>query len=113
MFTDRLTLRAWLLILPLVVVMLAVIGWPLADTVRLSFTDARLVGTGGASVGSENYADMLSSRNFRKALPTVVNATLWRLIYNPEYGSLIVALGVLAPLARAAGRHPGGLGGVA
>ncbi|KAA8613209.1 carbohydrate ABC transporter permease [Salipiger aestuarii] len=137
MFTDRLTLRAWVLMLPLLVVMLAVIGWPLADTVRLSFTDARLVGTGGAFVGVENYTGMLGSRNFRKALaatltfsvwsvaaelclgvlvglllnqrfygrallralmilpwalPTVVNATLWRLIYNPEYGALNAAL---------------------
>ena len=39
-----LTTRAWLLMLPLLVVMIAVIGWPLYDTVRLSFTNARLVG---------------------------------------------------------------------
>ncbi|WP_428929512.1 carbohydrate ABC transporter permease [Marinibacterium sp. SX1] len=137
MFTDRLTLRAWLLMLPLVAVMVAVIGWPLADTVRLSFTDARLVGTGGEFVGLDNYTRMLGSRNFARALwatltftfwsvgaelvlgvlvglllnqrfhgrtllralmilpwalPTVVNATLWRLIYNPEYGALNAAL---------------------
>ncbi len=33
------------------------------------------------------------------ALPTIVNATLWRLIYNPEYGALNAALtqtGILA-----------------
>ncbi|MDO6587380.1 sugar ABC transporter permease [Salipiger sp. 1_MG-2023] len=133
MFSDRLTLRAWLLMLPLLAVMLAVIGWPLADTVRLSFTDARLVGTGGDFVGLANFEKMLGSRNFMNALkatltfsvwsvgaelvlgvlvglllnqrfygrtllralmilpwalPTVVNATLWRLIYNPEYGAL-------------------------
>ena len=41
------TTRAWLLMLPLLVVMIAVIGWPLVDTVGLSFTDAKLVGTGG------------------------------------------------------------------
>jgi multiple sugar transport system permease protein len=115
----------------------AVIGWPLADTVRLSFTDARLVGTSGHFVGIDNYARMLASSNFRStltttalfavisvaaemvlgvaaalllnqnfhgraivralmilpwALPTVVNATLWRLIYNPEYGALNAAL---------------------
>ena len=32
------------------------------------------------------------------ALPTVVNATLWRLIYNPEYGalnSLLLQLGLI------------------
>ncbi|MBK5570799.1 carbohydrate ABC transporter permease [Ensifer sp. 2YAB10] len=131
------TTRAWLLMLPLLVVMIAVIGWPLIDTVRLSFTDAKLVGTEGTFVGFGNYAKMLGGSNFQRAfitttwfavvsvtaemvlgvlaalllnqqfrgrtalralmilpwaLPTVVNATLWRLIYNPEYGALNAAL---------------------
>lgn len=129
--------RAWLLMLPLLVVMTAVIGWPLIDTVRLSFTDAKLVGTEGGFVGTANYIKMLGGSNFQRALvtttwfavisvaaemvlgvlaalllnqqfrgrtalralmilpwalPTVVNATLWRLIYNPEYGALNAAL---------------------
>lgn len=123
--------------LPLLVVMLAVVGWPLADTVRLSFTDARLVGSGGRYVGLENYRRIFAAPAFWRslsvttefavisvtaelvlgvlaallldqrfagrnilrglmilpwALPTVVNATLWRLIYNPEYGALNAAL---------------------
>ena len=131
------TTRAWLLMLPLLAVMIAVIGWPLIDTVRLSFTDAKLVGTEGAFVGFDNYAKMLGGSSFQRAfitttwfavvsvtaemvlgvlaalllnqqfrgrtalralmilpwaLPTVVNATLWRLIYNPEYGALNAAL---------------------
>lgn len=131
------TTRAWLLMLPLLVVMIAVIGWPLVDTVRLSFTDAKLVGTEGSFVGLDNYAKILGGSNFQRALvtttwfavvsvtaemvigvlaalllnqqfrgrtalralmilpwalPTVVNATLWRLIYNPEYGALNAAL---------------------
>jgi multiple sugar transport system permease protein len=129
--------RAWLLMLPLLVVMTAVIGWPLVDTVRLSFTDAKLVGTEGGFIGPANYIRMLTGSNFQRALvtttwfavisvaaemvlgvlaalllnqqfrgrtalralmilpwalPTVVNATLWRLIYNPEYGALNAAL---------------------
>lgn len=144
MSSTWLTTRAWLLMLPLLVVMVAVIGWPLAETVRLSFTDARLVGTGGEYVGFANYAKMLTSSQFQRtlwttlwfavtsvsiemvigvlaalllnqrfygrtvlralmilpwALPTVVNATLWRLIYNPEYGAMNAALtqtGVIA-----------------
>jgi multiple sugar transport system permease protein len=104
---------------------------------RLSFTDAKLIGSGGAFVGFDNYLKMLSNSNFQRALyattwfavvsvtaemvigvlaalllnqrfygrtvlrallilpwalPTVVNATLWRLIYNPEYGALNAAL---------------------
>lgn len=131
------TTRAWLLMLPLLVVMIAVIGWPLVDTVGLSFTNARLVGTQGSFVGIGNYVRMVSGSNFQRtlittaefavtsvfaemvlgvaaalllnqnfkgrtllralmilpwALPTVVNATLWRLIYNPEYGALNAAL---------------------
>jgi len=137
---SYLTTRAWLLMLPLLTVMVAVIGWPLVDTVALSFTDAKLVGTAGNFVGVGNYAKMLASSNFRStltttalfavisvtaemalgvaaalllnqqfygraalralmilpwALPTVVNATLWRLIYNPEYGALNAALSQL------------------
>ena len=131
------TTRAWLLMLPLLIVMIAVIGWPLLDTVRLSFTDAKLVGTEGTFVGIDNYAKVLGGSNFQRALmtttwfavisvtaemvigvlaalllnqqfrgrtalralmilpwalPTVVNATLWRLIYNPEYGALNAVL---------------------
>jgi multiple sugar transport system permease protein len=137
MTSNWITTRAWLLMLPLLVVMVAIIGWPLIDTVRLSFTDAKLVGTEGNFVGFDNYVKMLSGSNFQRtlitttlfavlsvgaemvigvlaalllnqqfygrsilralmilpwALPTVVNATLWRLIYNPEYGALNAAL---------------------
>lgn len=136
-------MRAWLLMLPLLLVMLAVIGWPFLDTVRLSLTDARLVGTAGDFVGVENFQRLFASTAFWRAfgvttvfavvsvlvemvlgvlvalllfqkfrgrnvlrallilpwaLPTVVNALLWRLIYNPEYGALnalLVQLGLM------------------
>jgi multiple sugar transport system permease protein len=119
--------------LPLLALMVAVIGWPLADTVYVSFTDARLIGTQGQFVGLDNYQRAIAGLPFRAALlitaifalvsvgielvlgvlaallldqefrgrtllrammilpwalPTIVNATLWRLIYNPEYGAL-------------------------
>ena len=134
---NWMTMRAWLLMLPLLAVMTAVIGWPLVDTIRLSFTDAKLVGTGGNFVGFANYIKLIGNSNFQRALittswfdivsvtaemalgvltalllnqqfrgrtalrallilpwalPTVVNATLWRLIYNPEYGALNAVL---------------------
>ncbi len=136
-------LGSWLLMTPLLAVMIAVIGWPLLDTVQLSFTNARLIGTGGQFVGLENYQKALSGMPLRDALvttaifafasvalemllgvlgallldqqfrgrtalrammilpwalPTIVNATLWRLIYNPEYGALnalLTQLGIL------------------
>lgn len=134
---TSMTTRAWLLMLPLLAVMIAVIGWPLVDTIHLSFTDAKLVGTAGNFVGIDNYVKTITGSNFQRtlvttakfaiisvfaemvlgvlaalllnqefrgrtvlrglmilpwALPTVVNATLWRLIYNPEYGALNAAL---------------------
>lgn len=137
MSSTWLTTRAWLLMLPLLVIMIGVIGWPMVDTIRLSFTDTKLVGSQGNFVGIDNYVRMLSSSNFQKslittiwfavisvsaemvigvlaalllnqnfygrtalralmilpwALPTIVNATLWRLIYNPQYGALNAAL---------------------
>ena len=130
-------MRSWLLMLPLLAVMIAVIGWPLADTIYLSFTDARLIGTQGQFVGVVNYQRAITGLPFRNALlitaifalvsvgielvlgvlaallldqefrgrtllrammilpwalPTIVNATLWRLIYNPEYGALSALL---------------------
>ena len=123
--------------LPLLVVILGVVSWPLVRTVALSFTDAGLVASSGTFVGTQNYANNLGSKAFHSAflntawftllsvgaelvlgvlvalllnqqfrgrmllrammilpwaLPTVVNAILWRLIYNPEYGALNSAL---------------------
>ena len=146
------SLRAWLLMVPLLAVMIAVIGWPLADTIHLSFTNARLIGTEGDFVGLANFQKALTGAPFRHALsttatfalisvglemvlgvlaallldqefrgrtalrammilpwalPTIVNATLWRLIYNPEYGalnSLLTQLGIIGELSLMAGR---------
>ena len=143
MHARWISLRAWLLMLPLLAVMVAVVGWPLVDTVNLSFTDARLIGTAGHYVGLANYEKTLTGSPFRSALettaifalssvaieiilgvvaallldqrffgrtllralmilpwalPTIVNGTLWRLIYNPEYGalnSLLTQVGLL------------------
>ena len=61
-------LRSWLLMLPLLAVMIAVIGWPLADTVHLSFTDARLIGTQGQFVGIDNYQRAIAGLPFRDAV---------------------------------------------
>jgi multiple sugar transport system permease protein len=129
--------RAWLLPLPLLLVMASIIGWPLIRTIWISFTDARLLGGVSHWVGWANYhhaftspqirsalfvtaefvaisvsiefvcgvlAGFLLNQNFRGrallralmilpwALPTVVNATMWRLIYQPDFGALNAAL---------------------
>jgi len=127
--------QAWLLLLPMLAIMVAVTGFPLLNTLRLSFTDALLTGrrTEPHWVGWQNFAYVLSDPYFGQAfvrtlyftfvsvgieillgvlvallldrefvgrgivralivlpwaLPTIVNAMLWRLIYAPEFGSL-------------------------
>ena len=122
-----------LLLAPLLIVLLAVIGWPLLDTFWLSFTDARLGGQTGTFVWFDNYLHAFRAPAFRRALfvtvvftvctvaaemliglgvglllnmdlkgqkfmrgllivpwalPTVVNAMCWRVIYNPDFGAL-------------------------
>jgi multiple sugar transport system permease protein len=122
-----------LLLLPLLVVLIAVIGWPLLDTVWLSFTNTPLGGITGEFVGLANYLHAFRSPAFWRALgvtalftvftvgiemmlglgvgllldmdlrgqrfmrallivpwalPTVVNAMAWRVIYNPDFGAL-------------------------
>src|SRR6188474_654777 len=86
-----LTTRAWLLMLPLLVVMIAVIGWPLVDTVGLSFTDAKLVGTAGNFVGVDNYVKMISGSNFQRTLVTTASFAIISVAAE-------MVLGVLAAL---------------
>jgi multiple sugar transport system permease protein len=122
-----------LLLVPLLVVLVAVIGWPLLNTVWLSFTDTRLGGDPGSFVGLHNYVHAFAAPAFRRALfvtalftvgtvgaemliglgvgllldmdlwgskflrgllivpwalPTVVNAMCWRVMYNPDFGAV-------------------------
>ncbi len=53
---------AWLLIAPSLIFILFIVAWPLVETIRLSFTDARLGGENW--VGVENYADLFSDKDF-------------------------------------------------
>jgi multiple sugar transport system permease protein len=134
--------QAWALLLPLLVIIVTVTGYPLISTIRLSFTDASLTGRHVAQhwVGFANYAYVFTDPDFGDAfrrtlyftfvsvgfeillgvlvalllnrefagrtivraimvlpwaLPTIVNAMMWRLIYNPEFGSLNALLSQL------------------
>lgn len=129
---NWMSLRSWLLLTPLLALMTIIIGWPMAKTVAVSFTDAQLLGGDVHWIGLANYQKVLAApafysilwttirfvlisvggefllglgaallldqefrgRNLLRgllilpwALPTVVNATMWRLIYNPDFGA--------------------------
>ncbi|MBO6852265.1 MAG: sugar ABC transporter permease [Marivivens sp.] len=63
---------AWALITPAVIFIGVIVAWPLFETFRLSFTDARL---GGENyVGLENYAELADSRKFQQ---TIVRTFYW------------------------------------
>ena len=129
----------------MLLIMAIVTGFPLVNTVKLAFTDARLTGRQSLVkwVGLENFDYVFTDPNFGAAflrtlhftflsvaaeillgvlvalllnrrfvgraivrallvlplaLPTIVNAIMWRLIYNPEFGSwnaLLLRLGLI------------------
>ena len=57
---------AWLLVAPALLFILVIVAWPLLETFRLSFTNARL---GGESyVGLENYEKLLEKRKFHQTI---------------------------------------------
>jgi len=128
----------------MIIIMGAVIGWPLIQTFVLSLTDSDLMNlTKPAFVGLANFSKALKNPGYLESLkisglfavvvvlsemvlgtsvalllnepfpgrafvrgllilpwavPTTVNAMMWRLIYNPEYGalnSLLFQLGII------------------
>ena len=53
---------AYILIAPAVIYLLCIVGWPLIETFRLSFTNSSIAGED--YVGFENYEKLLSSSKF-------------------------------------------------
>jgi multiple sugar transport system permease protein len=122
------------MIIPMIIIMGIIIGWPLVQTIIFSFTDSGLLDVEPASfVRLKNFTGAFKNSGFLSSLkvsglfalvvvtseviigtavalllneplkgvkvvraflilpwavPTVVNAIMWRLIYNPEYGAL-------------------------
>lgn len=130
---------AWMLFLPLTLIIVLVVGYPFIQTIVLSFTDAKLLSGFLKShwVGFDNYIFALTDVSFLQAvgrtlyftvssvglealfgvlvalllnqhfpgrafcrallvlpwaIPTIVNALMWRLIYQPDFGGLNAAL---------------------
>ena len=65
-------LFAWTLVAPALIFILVIVAWPLAETFRLSFTDARLGGE--TYVGFENYVDLADDRRFHQ---TIIRTFYW------------------------------------
>ena len=70
-FLRSRTLFVWLLITPAALFMFLIVGWPLLETIRLSFTNA---GLGGEQyIGWENYEKLLNNRKY----PGIVGRTFY------------------------------------
>jgi multiple sugar transport system permease protein len=59
---------AYLLLAPLVLIMLLVIGFPLANTVFLSLTNVSIIGSPSRFIGLHNYGTVLSDSRFWTAV---------------------------------------------
>lgn len=79
---------AWMLLAPSILFILVIVAWPLVETLRLSFTDARLGRENW--VGLENYIDLFTDKSFY--------ATVGRTFY---WMALAVTLKLLVGLAGA------------
>jgi trehalose/maltose transport system permease protein len=97
---TRLRVRAaWLFLLPMLVVLAAVAGWPLFRTIWFGFTDAHLADLEGARfIGLTNYAYLLTDPDWWVAVRntlvfTVVSVTLETIL------GMIIALSLNAHFA--------------
>ena len=135
MVWRRRNAMAWLMLSPMVVMVLAVTGYPFVQTIWLGFNERPLVGLHAHTtwVGLQNYTRALGNPDFQDALgrtlyftvisvgaevmlgilvglllnqpfrgravarallvlpiamPTIVSSMMWRIIFNPEFGSL-------------------------
>ena len=83
------TFYAWLLIAPSAFFLIMIVGWPLVETVRLSFTDA---GLGGEKyIGWHNFEKLFNSRKY----PGIVGRTFYWMFLSV---SLKMILGIIGAL---------------
>lgn len=89
---------AWLLISPALLFIVVIVAWPLAETIRLSFTDARLGGENW--VGLENYVDLFTDDDFYE----IVGRTFWWMALSVALKLLIGLIGATLLNAAVPGR---------
>lgn len=89
---------AYPFLLPTVIVLLLVAGWPLVRTIHLGLTDARLgAGAGASFVGLENYQLLLTDPRWWQAARVTVLFTLVSVALETVLG-LVIALALHARL---------------
>ena len=80
---------AWLLIAPAALFLFTIVGWPLIETVRLSFTNA---GLGGEEyIGFYNYERLFSNRKY----PGIVGRTFYWMFLSVSLKMILGTIGAL------------------
>ena len=92
------TFIAYALIAPAAIYILAIVAWPLAETIRLSFTNSSLAGE--EYIGFENYEKMLGSKKFNKI---VIRTFVW-MFFSVSFKLLIGLIGATLLNANLPGR---------
>ena len=92
------TFIAYALIAPAAIYILAIVAWPLAETIRLSFTNSSLAGE--EYIGFENYEKMLGSKKFNKI---VIRTFIW-MFFSVSLKLLIGLIGATLLNANLPGR---------
>jgi multiple sugar transport system permease protein len=99
MRTERSTLIAWAFLAPALIYVLAIVAWPLVQTVILSFTDASLRRTTNW-VGWANY-----DKIFNATFATVIGRTFVWTFFSVAMKMIIGTIGAVLLNAAVPGRH--------
>ena len=92
------TFLAYALIAPAAIYILAIVAWPLAETIRLSFTNSGLAGED--YIGLENYEKMMGSKKFNKI---VIRTFVW-MFFSVSLKLIIGLIGAVLLNAKLPGR---------
>ncbi|MCB1969469.1 MAG: sugar ABC transporter permease [Geminicoccaceae bacterium] len=103
--TQEKVRAAWLFLLPMMVILAVVAGWPLLRTIYLGFTDAKLSSINSAQwIGFENYLFYLDYGDGEgEWIGLLADPTWWRSVWNTVYFTIIsvtleTALGLIVAL---------------
>ena len=90
-FEQRRRLEGYLFVLPGIIVVIAVLGYPLIYNIVLSFKDmnVRNIAKGGDFIGIKNYIDQFQNPTFRKIFGNTVIFTIFSLIFQFSIGMLL------------------------
>ena len=92
------TFLAYVLIAPAAIYILAIVAWPLLETIRLSFTNSSLAGED--YIGLENYEKMLGSKKFNKI---VIRTFIW-MFFSVSLKLIVGLIGAVLLNAKLPGR---------